>query len=162
MDDKEKAREATRAWRARNRDKVNAAARVAQKKWRDENPELHRARARAYAEANREKRKAKHTEWRKNNRDHVNAYRRAQHFKHNYGMTIEARDAMVLSQGWCAICHCTAPRDKVGWVVDHCHTSGVVRSILCNPCNVVLGKVEEDVSVLRNMISYLEKHNVND
>src|SRR5687767_14828527 len=39
--------------------------------------------------------------------------------------------------GQCAICHLPRPL-----VVDHCHTSGRVRGLLCNRCNSVLSEIE--------------------
>lgn len=42
--------------------------------------------------------------------------------------------------------------------VDHCHSSGKVRSLLCQLCNQALGLVREDTTTLNNMIEYLELH----
>jgi hypothetical protein len=41
--------------------------------------------------------------------------------------------------------------------MDHCHVRGVFRGVLCRRCNSTLGYVNEDVSVLRAMVDYLEK-----
>ena len=40
--------------------------------------------------------------------------------------------------------------------VDHCHTSGKVRGILCRPCNLVLGNAKDNTEVLKNAIEYLK------
>jgi hypothetical protein len=40
--------------------------------------------------------------------------------------------------------------------VDHCHTTGVVRGVLCHRCNLALGLLREDASVLRKLAEYLE------
>lgn len=42
--------------------------------------------------------------------------------------------------------------------VDHCHTSGKIRDLLCWRCNGTIGKIEEDLELLHKMIKYLEKH----
>ncbi len=72
-----------------------------------------------------------------------------------YGITIEQRDAMVASQNYkCAICETEAPGGQ-GWVVDHCHTTGRVRGILCVRCNFMLGYALDNVTTLSKAIKYL-------
>lgn len=44
--------------------------------------------------------------------------------------------------------------------VDHCHTTGAVRGLLCFHCNTALGHVFDSQEVLSKMIAYLA--NVND
>lgn len=46
-------------------------------------------------------------------------------------------------------------------VIDHCHKTGEIRKLLCRRCNSSLGFIKENVNILRNMISYLEKYNAN-
>ncbi len=56
--------------------------------------------------------------------------------------------------GLCAFGHKT---DKLH--VDHHHTLGNVRGLLCYNCNNGLGRFKEDISVLLKAIDYLKKHN---
>ncbi len=42
--------------------------------------------------------------------------------------------------------------------VDHNHKTGQVRSLLCQRCNTILGRVEEDIEVLLKLVEYLRKH----
>ena len=42
--------------------------------------------------------------------------------------------------------------------VDHCHTTGKVRGILCNRCNTVLGLCLDNKELLVNLKGYLECH----
>lgn len=42
--------------------------------------------------------------------------------------------------------------------VDHCHTSGVVRGVLCNPCNTMLGRARDKIEVLEAAVEYLKKN----
>ena len=62
--------------------------------------------------------------------------------KRLYGVTPETFDAMYRKQhGKCYICH----RRFVGKLracVDHDHTTGMVRGLLCRSCNVKLGWAE--------------------
>lgn len=44
----------------------------------------------------------------------------------------------------------------IGKKVDHCHTTGKVRGLLCNNCNTALGLVDDKIEVLKRMIKYLK------
>ena len=57
-----------------------------------------------------------------------------------YKITQAQYDKMLEKQGGvCALCGCVMERP----VVDHDHVTGVVRGILCHPCNVKLPAVED-------------------
>lgn len=43
-------------------------------------------------------------------------------------------------------------------VIDHCHETGRFRGWLCDPCNMILGMVDESPQILRDIALYLEKH----
>ena len=45
-----------------------------------------------------------------------------------------------------------------GWVVDHDHETGDVRGVLCNPCNIILGKAKDNPDILKNAANYLTEH----
>lgn len=137
-----------KTWKANNPDKAREVHRISQKKWRDKNRERVQERVR---------------EWSAKNRDKVNSYRRKAHLKTQYGLTPETRDELLTSQGnRCACCGSDSPNHKQGWVVDHDHVTGKVRGILCQPCNLTLGKVRESTDHLKALIAYLEKHSAED
>jgi hypothetical protein len=70
-----------------------------------------------------------------------------------YGMTLEDYDKMFAEQdGRCAICRETHERTLH---VDHCHTTGRVRKLLCTECNTGLGKFKERPDLLEAAIAYL-------
>ncbi len=43
-------------------------------------------------------------------------------------------------------------------VIDHNHTTGEVRGVLCSNCNIALGHSKDDIESLKRMINYLESH----
>jgi hypothetical protein len=74
-----------------------------------------------------------------------------------YGIGIEDVDAMYeLQQGRCGICQ--TPKGVERLHVDHDHSTGAVRSLLCLNCNSMLGHAKDSMAVLRAAILYLERH----
>ena len=64
----------------------------------------------------------------------------------------QIRERLALEQdGKCKICQ----RVGVPLVLDHCHTSGMVRGVICNPCNHNLGFYREDPAVFEQFIAYI-------
>lgn len=89
--------------------------------------------------------------------------RRSEWRRKRYGLTGEAFDALLASQGGvCAICLTPDPGVN-GWAVDHDHSccagnmtcSRCVRGVLCAPCNRALGVFQDDVARLARAIDYL-------
>lgn len=39
--------------------------------------------------------------------------------------------------------------------IDHCHTSGIFRGLICQSCNLALGHIKDNVATLERMILYL-------
>lgn len=75
-----------------------------------------------------------------------------------YGVTREQYGAMLLAQGGvCAICR-EVPTGKKGFMVDHDHTTGAVRGLLCSPCNSGIGGLRDKPALLRAAIEYLEHY----
>ena len=64
-----------------------------------------------------------------------------------------------LQNGRCAICNCTTEDNRKDFAVDHCHTTGKVRELLCNGCNSGIGSFKDKPELLNKAIQYLEKHN---
>lgn len=77
--------------------------------------------------------------------------------KMNYGITPEQWDELFESQnGQCASCGDVPPEDaKRRFHVDHDHTTGEVRGILCHSCNVALGHLKEDQDRIAALGRYL-------
>ena len=76
-------------------------------------------------------------------------------------MTMEEYDTLLEKQGGvCAVCGTDDTTYSKGnhFHVDHNHTTGKVRGLLCGHCNLAIGQVKEDPQIIHNMISYLEKY----
>jgi hypothetical protein len=83
-------------------------------------------------------------------------------FKNNlkkYGLTPEDYNLLLERQeGKCKICgaqdsHRTGT--KYNLFVDHCHTTGKVRGLLCHHCNAGLGHFKDSVEFLEHAKEYL-------
>lgn len=74
-----------------------------------------------------------------------------------YGITLDEYNTMLEAQGGvCAICKGTEGMSRdVQMAVDHCHTTGKVRGILCSHCNRGLGFFKDNIESLKAAIKYL-------
>jgi hypothetical protein len=91
-------------------------------------------------------------------RDH-HLINRRRNLKREYGLTLEDYDKMLKVQnGKCAICNGENPIYKGNLCVDHCHTTGKIRGLLCHSCNLTLGYMKDSKDRLKNAIKYLENY----
>lgn len=75
--------------------------------------------------------------------------------KRLYGLSIDEYKLMQKKQrNQCAIC-CISFNELQKPCIDHCHSTGRVRGVLCSKCNLSLGMVNDNVSILFSMINYL-------
>lgn len=78
-----------------------------------------------------------------------------------YGITMNDHNTMYREQdGLCKICNTSGfvmkKCHKIKLVVDHCHTTGVVRGLLCHNCNRALGLLHDDIDCLDRAKEYLK------
>lgn len=72
-----------------------------------------------------------------------------------YGITIEEYDEFFnRQQGRCALPHC---RKEGRLCIDHDHETGVVRGLLCVPCNSSLGALGDTKESIKGVLSYLTR-----
>lgn len=81
--------------------------------------------------------------------------------KYNFGITLAEYSKMIADQdNKCAICGQPETHKRNGRIkalaVDHCHTTGKIRGLLCSDCNTGIGKMKDDPQVLRKAAEYLE------
>lgn len=145
----EKALAASSAWKKRNKLLVKEYS----DKWNAENKQLKKELKAKWDAANPERRKEHMDRLREKNPNYFSD----RHLHYTYGITGETYAGMVLEQGnLCAACGTPASEtQRKKLFVDHCHTTGKIRGLLCQKCNTALGMVEDDVTRLAALISYL-------
>jgi len=123
------------AWQAANGDKRRSRYKAV----RDENPEEYKNRSAEYRAANKER---------------IAAQGRKSRLLVNYGITVEEYDTMYQRQdGKCMICG-KSPENTL--CVDHCHTTGKVRGLLCGTCNRGIGLLQDDPKLCLAAAKYLK------
>lgn len=97
-------------------------------------------------------------QYRQKNIDKVRGNERRSKMKRLYGVSLEEYNAMLVAQGHrCGICGGTKPGVRIKYFsVDHCHTTGKVRGLLCERCNRGVGHFSDNVGHLRRAIKYLK------
>lgn len=107
-------------------------------------------------------------QWQQENAERLNAYRRAHnatperkralrdgYYRRTFGISADNVDAMLEAQGGgCAICG-WRPERLASMHVDHCHSTGRIRGLLCINCNQGIGKFAEDPDRLAKAAAYL-------
>ncbi len=139
-------------------------------------PECNRIRRRAYYVENSEEVKQKEKERRVITKAEMREYRkmynvlhpeakRRSDLRYKYKLTLEQYNEMVtLQDNKCAICGEPETAYRKGKLmilaVDHNHKTKVVRQLLCQKHNNMIGLAKEDINILQNAITYLKKHSI--
>ena len=76
--------------------------------------------------------------------------KRRAHLKRTYNLTPEEVEQLLEHGDGCAICRGPGPL-----VVDHDHTTGKVRGLLCHRCNLGIGHFEDLPERLMNAVAYI-------
>ena len=133
-----------------------ASKKAARDKWKANNPEKNAqsisAGIRKYQAADPKRTKAQ----RKKTKD---KYMRKYILKQNYGMSLDDYNTLFQEQGGkCAICGVHQLELKQTLSVDHDHSTGQIRGLLCGNCNRALGMMKDDPQRLRCAVSYLGRY----
>lgn len=103
--------------------------------------------------------KAYHQTYRRDNPAKYAHYKRKQHLKQRYGLSLEEYDNRLLAQNHlCAICNIHLQTEGRFAVVDHNHITGQVRDILCQQCNAGIGLLGDNKELIKAAVAYLERH----
>ncbi len=116
----------------------------------------------------------------RNNKEHKRAVKRAwqakqgrdwrrnQHYKNTFGITLDEYNEILASQGGkCAVPGCerttshSSRKNSEALQVDHDHKTGKIRGLLCVPCNLAIGHLRDNPELIRAAAEYLEKTNGN-
>lgn len=115
---------------------------------------------REFEKRNRKRRNAKSRAYMRKRHKRDPNINKADKLKRYYGLSLDEWNDMFEAQnGCCAICGRHASQAYKGLCVDHDHSSGEVRELLCGHCNFVIGNAFDDISILEQAIEYLKKHN---
>lgn len=143
---KEELRVYHREWARKNRAKIAAKRKT---------PE-HRAKIRAYRAKNRELFCQREAKWRRDHPEQTAAMYRAYRMKTEYRITEKRYQRLAATQGWlCVICDDKPNERGEKLVVDHDHSTGEVRGLICRRCNTGLGYFRDNPNFLRHAVHYL-------
>ena len=129
-------------------------------------PRNDKNREKEYYIENKERIKEQQKRWREANKEKLAAYKR----KKSYGMSQEDYDLLLKHQNYrCKICSVSTQELEEKYpttyhkklVVDHCHSSGNVRALLCHHCNIFVGYLETKEKVLNEALKYIDEHRQN-
>ena len=127
--------------------------------WKAANPERAKELQKNHSAKNAQKIRLRSAEWYVNNKEQAAKNARIVKLK-MYGLTPEEYQSILEAQDHsCAICK---TKDALNgkpnrMYVDHCHTTGKVRGLLCQKCNSGLGMFKDDPEMLMNAINYLTR-----
>jgi hypothetical protein len=80
-----------------------------------------------------------------------------------YNLTLEDYTNLLEKQGGvCCICkQKETAKANAGYTkslaVDHCHSTGKIRGLLCQSCNTGLGSFKDNIDTIQNAILYLKE-----
>lgn len=96
--------------------------------------------------------------WAKNK--HIKKEKGRQYWlKSKYNITPKDYDEMLEKQNHrCALCNKHVSELERRLAVDHCHDTGIIRGLLCMPCNTSLGQLGDTPKAISKILSYLTQN----
>jgi hypothetical protein len=129
------------------------------RKWNAANRASVAKRLREWRKANPEKSKASKLRHKLKDPERYKQQLRKQSLKKSFGISVEEYDSMFKSQGGvCKICNSLNGKRRLN--VDHCHSTGKIRGLLCGNCNLGLGNFKDSPMVLAAAMAYLSGENL--
>ncbi len=93
--------------------------------------------------------------WRHKNPERWRIIARRRKLKSKYGLSLEDYEDLFTAQGGkCAICSYGGSKPLC---VDHDHSTGKVRGLLCGLCNSMLGRFDDRKDILQKAQDYLTR-----
>lgn len=134
-------------------------------KWRKENKEQISEYNKEWKKKNEDKRKSYLIE----NKIKIQNYYKTEKYKkqkknyylkRDFNISIDDYNKLFQKQdGKCAICNKHQSELTTMLSVDHDHSTGKIRSLLCSNCNLLIGNAFDNIDILNNAIKYLKNHN---
>lgn len=91
-------------------------------------------------------------------KDRALTYSKWYSLKRKFNLTQEEYQQLEQKQNYkCAICSGKCSRSLA---VDHDHSTGKIRGLLCSGCNRGIGYLKDDISILKKAIDYLERASI--
>ena len=101
-------------------------------------------------------------QWRRKNPDKAKERDRKVALKRNFGITLDEYDNFLKNQNFlCILCQNpeTFTYNNTETIrrlsIDHDHRTGLIRGLLCNKCNILIGQIE--TNNIFNLNTYLNK-----
>lgn len=151
-----------RMWHAKHREKRNKKNReyyTTHKeqwvKWKREHPESIKNAQKRYYANHKEQILERDRLYHISHKNEIHKRLRKYRYSKEYNITLEQYNNMLLAQnGVCAIC---GQKGERMLCVDHDHTTGKVRGLLCDLCNRGLGFFKENTNIIIKALVYLNK-----
>jgi hypothetical protein len=122
------------------------------------NQEANNAKARKWRQENLEKaREASRRAQAKRRKENPESVKRSK-LRSSYKLTDrEIDDLRIRADGLCELCGKEFGDDSGSRpVIDHEHSSGIVRGLLCGNCNTALGFIDDSIETLQRLSEYLK------
>ncbi len=149
---KEEQKEYQKKWRSEHQEKI--------KNYRLDHKEKTIEYRKEYRKTHSDEIAVRQKDWYEKHREDKFFYNKAVMLLKNYGITYDEYITMFEQQdGYCAICGIHQSELKQALCVDHNHKTGIVRGLLCNACNTLLGNAKDDPEILNKSIQYLQLEN---
>jgi hypothetical protein len=127
---------------------LKAAEQERTRKWKEAHPSYVRDYGNAYSKDHRKENQERCRIWYWANRDRIRRER--------YGLTAEDEQRLAQQNGLCAACG--GNRSDCDLNIDHAHSTGLVRGLLCNKCNMALGYMDDNAEWIRKLAEYRERY----
>ena len=96
--------------------------------------------------------------WADKNKAHLKEKDFVRNLRKKFNLSKDEYNKMLADQGGgCSICKATKSLSGKALAVDHCHTTGKVRSLLCNECNTAIGLLKENTEIITSALEYIKK-----
>jgi len=102
--------------------------------------------------------------WATENPERARVSGRERRLRHRYGVDLKWYEEQLKKQNYgCAICDIKENNvtrgvtSNLNFAVDHCHSTGMIRGLLCNQCNRALGMFKDSLLLINKAVNYLKQ-----